>query len=610
MLRHGALAVVATVLALGVSTPAISPFMPLEEVRPGMRGVGRTVFSGSTVEEFDVHVLGVLQNVVGPRRSLILARLEGGPLARTGVIAGMSGSPVYIDSRLIGAVSYQLGQFPTEPIAGITPIEEMTAATSLAGSPRAARPVTVTWPSSPSALLELWRSDLGGVRAFAERSDEVRLLAGAGVVSPTVAPLLRPIAVPLVTSGFVAGVLDPLVPVLAARGFVPLSGDRVAQPQAGRSAPLAPGDAVGVALLSGDFMLGATGTVTHVDGDRVYAFGHPLYNLGPTEFPLTRAEVVAVLPSLFTSTKLAALGETIGTIQQDRATAVAGHLGPPPALIPLRITLNSERQPARRFTFGVVRDQTFTPLLTYLAIANVLTSYERQLGAATFTVRGTATIRKHGDLAFEDIFAGDQPAAGAAAYVAAPLTVLLRTPGEPVAVERLELTIEATEEPRTARIERVWLAAPRPRAGQETAVHILVRDWRGEETIHTVPVRIPADVSGNVRLLVADGPRLAQQEGRELRLGAEPQDAAQLIRLFNRARRSNRLYVRLTATRPGAVVGGELLPSLPPSVLAALEGDGSSGTFVPLGTAVRGEWEIPVDVAVSGSRQLTLVLER
>src|SRR5687768_9342854 len=156
------------VLALGVlATPnAQTTFLPLDEVRPGMVGVGRTVFQGTDLEDFKVHVVGVMRNVIGPKRSLILARLEGGPLAKTGVIAGMSGSPVYVDGKLMGAVSYALGQFSTEPIAGITPIAEMLDATMMGGATRTTRPVSLETPFSPQQLLEVWSRDLNRVQPF------------------------------------------------------------------------------------------------------------------------------------------------------------------------------------------------------------------------------------------------------------------------------------------------------------------------------------------------------------------------------------------------------------------------------------------------------------
>ncbi len=601
-------------LAVAVGLVIVSPtaqtsVLPVDEVRPGMVGVGRTVFEGNTIEEFKVHILGVLKNVVGPRRNLVLARLEGGPLAKTGVIAGMSGSPVYVDGRLLGAVSYSLGQFSKEPIAGITPIGEMTDATALVASSPGARPVAMSWPPTAQELLAIWSRDLGRTRPFADDASHALLTADASI-APGMATLLRPIAVPLVMTGFASEVLAPLTLALDERGFVPLSASAdqpIASPTTSRN--LQPGAAMGVALLTGDFMLGASGTVTYIDGDRVYGFGHPMFNLGPTQFPLTHANVHVILPSLMTSIKLASFGEVIGTVQQDRATAVAGRLGAGPKLIPMSITLNSDRMPSRTFSFSVVKDQTFTPLLTYLTVANVLTSYERGAGPASFTVKGTASIREHGDIAFEDIFTGDQPAGAASAFVAGPITFLLRNASEPVDVERLTLSIDATEQPRTARIERVWLDTERPRAGRGATVKVLLRTNKGEEILKSVPIQIPANASGSLQLLVADASRLTAEDRRQTR-GGEMQRVAQLIRTFNRARRSNRLYVRLSASDEGTVVNGEPMPALPPSVLAVLEADRNSGTYSPLRSATRGEWEVPVELAISGSRQLTIALDQ
>jgi hypothetical protein len=423
--------------------------------------------------------------------------------------------------------------------------------------------------------------------------------------------MLRPIAVPMIASGFDAAVFDSISPALSAAGFVPMSSPQ--SPGAGISAantrPLQPGDAVGVGLLTGDFELGATGTVTHVDGDRVYAFGHPLYNLGPTQFPMTRAEVQVVLPSLMASSKLASFGEVVGTVQQDRATAIAGRLGPAPSMIPVTITLNSDRGPSRTFNFGVVRDFTFTPLLTYLSVANVLTSYERGAGPASFAIRGSASIRSEGDLVFEDIFSGDQPAGGASAYIAGPLTALLKNSGETVDVEKIVLTIDASEQQRSARIERVWLDTTRPRAGQDAIVNVALRSARGQEIIRQVPIQIPANLTGSLQLTVADAARTTLDDRRDTR-GADLQRVSQMMRAFNRARRNNRLYVRLTSPDSGAIVNGEPMAGLPPSVLAVMESDRNSGTVGSLRTMTRGEWELALDFAVTGTRQLTLSLDQ
>ena len=604
----------AVALAVGVlaaSPVAQTSYLPLDQVRPGMIGVGRTVFAGTKLEDFKVEVLGVMRNVIAPKRNLILARLDGGPLAKTGVIAGMSGSPVYVDGKLMGAVSYSLGQFSTEPIAGITPIAEMIDATMPAPSARVTRPVAMSMRPTPRELLDIWSRDLGRSQSFVDSPSQALLLSGASADLTRMGAMLRPIAVPMIASGFDASVFDSISPALSAAGFVPMAnaqqGNSATTPAA--SKPLQPGDAVGVGLLTGDFELGATGTVTHVDGDRVYAFGHPLYSLGPIQFPMTRAEVQVVLPSLMASSKLASFGEVVGTVQQDRATAIAGRLGPAPSLVPVTITLNSDRSPSRTFNFGVVRDFTFTPLLTYLSVANVLTSYERGIGPASFAIRGAASIRSEGDLTFEDIFSGDQAAGGTAAYVAGPLTALFKNSGENVNIDKINLTIDASEQQRSARIERVWLDTTRPRAGQKAIVNVALRSARGEEVVRQVPIDIPANLTGSLQLTVADAARTSADDRRDTR-GADMQRVSQMLRSFNRARRNNRLYVRLTSTDSGAVVNGEPMAGLPPSVLAILESDRNSGTVASLRSMTRGEWELALDFAVTGVRQLTLSLDQ
>jgi hypothetical protein len=437
------------------------------------------------------------------------------------------------------------------------------------------------------------------------------MLTGVSTDLGRMGAMLRPIAVPMIAAGFDAAVLEPMSPAFTAAGFVPMSTAQ--SPGAGASVPgtppLQPGDAVGVALLTGDFELGATGTVTHVDGDRVYAFGHPLYNLGPTQFPMTRANVQVVLPSLMASSKLASFGEIVGTVQQDRATAIAGRLGPAPSLIPVTVTLNSDRGPSRTFNFGVVRDFTFTPLLTYLSVANVLTSYERGVGPASFAIRGSASIRSEGELSFEDIFSGDQPAGGTAAYVAGPLTALMKNSDENVQVEKITLTIDASEQQKSARIERVWLDTTRPRAGQHAVVNVAMRSTRGQEIVRQVPIQIPANLTGPLQLTVADASRTTADDRRDSR-GADLQRVAHLMRTFNRARRNNRLYVRLTSSDAGAVVNGEPMAGLPPSVLAVIEADRNSGTVASLRSMTRGEWELALDFAVTGARQLTISLDQ
>lgn len=631
-LRLAALFSFVAALFLG-AVQGSTPQMPLSEVRAGMVGKGVTVFEGNKREEFKVNILGVLENVIGPRRSLILARLEGGRLADTGVMQGMSGSPVFVDGRMIGAVSYSLGAFSKEPIAGITPIAEMIDATAMpAARPATARAASFSfskWPPTNEDYVAALREAFSRLGPEGFRSGG---LAASGVSSggaarggidlngfggfPTGA-VLRPIATPLTMAGYTGETKSILSSVLTDIGFVPTTGPTAGagaatQPTAAAAAAtaaLAPGDAVGVSLVRGDLALGATGTVTHVDGNRVYAFGHPFFNLGPTEFPMTKAYVHALLPSLFTSSKLASIGDIVGTIQQDRATAIAGTLGRGPDLVPVKLTLAPERGVARTFNFEVAKDQMFTPLLTFASIVNTLQAYEREFGAATFSVRGQATIKGHGQVALEDVFHGDTASITAAAYVAGPLNVLLRNDLAPVQISGVDLTITSHEEPRTTTIERAWLENENPRAGTTVPLHILTRTYRGEESMRTVPVVIPPNASGTLSVVVSDGTRLQMVEQRD-RQPSQAQSVDQMIRIFNRARRNNRIYVRLVSSAPGAVINGETLSALPPSVLAVIEADRDNGNVRPLSSAMLGEWELPSDYAVVGQRSLTLAVRQ
>jgi hypothetical protein len=303
------------------------------------------------------------------------------------------------------------------------------------------------------------------------------------------------------------------------------------------------------------------------------------------------------------------MGDVIGTFQQDRATAIAGTLGKGPELIPVRITLESERGLNKTFTFNVVNDQLFTPLLTYVSVFNTIGSYERQMGAATYAIKGVARVKGQTDIAIEDVFAGDNAVAGAAAAVAGPVTFLMTNDLEKVDLHDVDITLTSYEQPRMATIERVWLDEVRPRAGRTVPLKVLLRSYRGDEEILTVPVEIPVTAPSTVSLLVSDGATLSRWEQRELKRPGQPETVAQMIRTLNTVRRNNRLYVRLVADEPGAVVQGETLPSLPPSVLAVLEADRNGGSFVPLRNAVLGAWELPSDKAISGSRILTVQLD-
>ena len=589
--------------------PAATVTMPVDEVRAGMRGTGLTVFDGAKRSEFTAEIIGVLENSFGPRRNLVLARLDGGPLAASGVIQGMSGSPVYIDGRLVGAVSYALGSFPRETIAGITPIDEMLR-DDTPGPARAARAAPeLTLPLAADSLTGLLSTRLARPEPFAARPgdvDAVGLPAGAGA---SYGVRLRPIATPLTLSGFTPAAFDRIAAMFGPAGLAPVVGGTAAGGAAQSDAPLQAGDAVGVSLMQGDLSMAGTGTVTLVEGDRVYAFGHPFYNLGASRFPMTRAWVHTVLPSQLISSRIATVGETLGTIDQDRSSGIAGSLGPGPRLVPVRITLDApERERTDTFEFEVVDDAIFTPLLAYNAMLNTLFSHNRQVGAATYAVRGEVTLAGLPAARFEETFAGNAATVLASAYVAGPLTALVDNGLEPVTVERVDVSVTARDGTRTAELERVWLDDPRPRPGRTAPLRLAIRARDGEVEVRTVMVDLPSAARGRVRLLVADGATLAREERQQAGLAARPTSLRHLIDALNTARRNDRFYVQLRRADAGAVVDGRRLPSLPRSVLDVLGADRPGAGLARMSSAALREWEVPLDRVVSGARVLDLDL--
>lgn len=590
-----------------LGAPAAERYMDVADIKPGMVGTGRTAFRGNTLEEFQVHILGVLRNTIAPNRDLILARLEGGPLKETGVIAGMSGSPVYIDGRLIGAVSYSLGSFTTEAIAGITPIAEMLDAARAGTARRAPTPVAVPPFLGAEAFQQILAGLLAtGPSAFAGAASDVRVLSPA-TVDPAMASRLRPIATPLNVNGLAPAASAVLLDALAGFGFVgsPAAGGAF-QPGLTPQAALRPGDPVGVTLVNGDYNVGATGTVTDVDGGNVYAFGHPFFGLGPARLPMTTAYVHTILPSLMSSMKVASTGDVIGVFTQDRATVLAGALGAGPDTIPVSLTLTSAAGRQRTLRFAMIEDPFFTPLLAFVGVGSALSTFERDLGTNTYAVRARIDIRGQAAVSFDDVVTGDGAASAAASSVAVPIAALVTNDREPVRIEGVSIDLTTVERARVSTIQRVWVDAVDVRPGKPVPVKIVLRPYRGADEIRTVLVDVPASAEGPLTLVVSDGARLAQLEQRDGLATAAPSSLAQLVSQIQRVKRNNRVYVRLYARDAGAVVGGEPMPGLPNSVLAVIDGDRASSGTSAISSVVIGAWDLPVEFAVSGLRTVTV----
>ncbi|HEX8650525.1 MAG TPA: hypothetical protein VF708_06770 [Pyrinomonadaceae bacterium] len=576
---------------------------PLEDVRPGMKAVARTVFAGSNSEEFGVEILGVLPGFPGPRQSAIIARLTGANAEKTGVFAGMSGSPVYIDGRLVGAIAFSF-PFSKEPIAGITPIRQMIDIFEQGSgrgtrTPQEPRAVSFTQLASTE-----WKATLPKPAVTA--APLVAPVAANSPIASLMGQQFAPIATPMVFGGISQESLALFAPQLMAQGLLPVSsvgGAASITPLAPiTEKTLLPGDSVSVQLVRGDYSVAASGTVTFRDGDRIYAFGHPFLSLGAADMPMTEASVVTVVPNANNSFKLAVPGQMVGSISQDRATGIFGQLGKSPRMIPVRVNLHTSRDRTDTYNYEVASDPFLTPLLLNITIFNTITSSERALGDSTISVRGQINVAGQKPVEVDRRFSAQNSAVLAAGAVAVPASALLSSGFEDVQINGVTLDIASTDTKYTGTLERIALDRTEARRGESVEIQAYVRTESGKQFVQRIPVQIPLDVPlGQLLVFVGDGGALQQGSASQAFV---PQDLGQLVSAINDVKKSDRLYVKLFRITPGAVIGTKELPNLPPSVVATLNSDRTSGGYTPTLLSPIYEKELPPAEFVITGQQL------
>lgn len=517
-------------IALQFVAPAFAApdIFPLKDVRAGQHGVGRTVFSGTKVEEFQVEVLGVLENL-GPRQSIILARLSGGPLANTGVMQGMSGSPVYIDGKLVGAVAMS---FPLskEAIAGIRPIEDM-----LRVPPQPARNIAAATPRRRSFIA-------GDTR-------------------------LEEIATPVSFSGFTPAALEHFAPQLRQMGLDPRQGvsgggsvpDRLGDPR-----QLEPGSMISVQLISGDMTVGADGTVTAIDGDRVYAFGHRFLDEGSTDLPFARAEVLALLPNLSSSFKISMAREWMGSITSDRDTAVSGLTGRQASLIPVQIRVG-----ATTYRMRLVQDRVMTPLLMQMALFSAIDSTERSVGGQSYSVRGQLDF-EGGPVRVDDVYSGDVGVAViASAGIGSPIAFALQSGFDALKLKSVSLDVAPVE--RRSQQQVVDLMAARTvRPGEDLELTVVMSGENGQETTRRIKYRVPIGTQpGTLNFTIADATSTNVIEFQSA-VATPQRSPRQVLSLLNGLHSNTKAYVRVWRAEPSYTVEGRDIPDPPPSLAMLL----------------------------------------
>jgi SpoIVB peptidase S55 len=565
--------------------------IPLSQIHEGMRGVAYTVFQGTKPEAMDVEVLGVLRNTNGPKGDVILVRLGGAKAEYTGVVAGMSGSPVYFNGKLAGAVAFRIGEFSKEPIAGVTPISEMLEISAIDSSPTS---VPVQVKSVPS---------------FAAKTSGPGLPSGQ---PQSFANYLKPIETPLVFSGFTEDAIQKFAPQFASEGVVPVMGVGSAT-DAKQPDPLMPGSAVSAVLVRGDMNIAATCTVTYIDAEHLLACGHPLMQFGMVDLPMTKAEVLATLASPLNAFKIVNSTETVGTFVQDRHTGILGEFGKEPEMIPVTLTIHGGTAP-KVFRYEVLNNARLSPIAISSTIYNALHGVNEYGDETTYAMKGDIRVDGFPDVKLQDMFSsadGMQPAAMlAAGSIGERFGRIYDNPYSSPDIKGLKLDFEVTNERRWAQLESARSDVNEARPGDDVDVEVLLRPYRGEAVIERIPVRIPPSASkgSTLHILVSDGEVLDRL--RRGPSGAQKLDLASTIGVLNKQHVNNRVYVSVLDEDPEAMVADKVMPALPLSVMNVMDGMRGTEDMTVLGeSSVSETGTAPLDFVVSGAQLLSIAIK-
>jgi len=573
----------ATILVLSpwaARLPAESaPTIGIDEITRGQTGYGESVFVGTEPERFGVEVLGVLRDI-GPDTSYILARLSGHNLERTGVIAGMSGSPVWIDGRLAGAVAFSWS-FAQEAIAGITPIAAMRGI-----------PESAPWSRGDGAPRVAW-SDLVARRLPADPF--AGLAASAGAATGLGA---RP-GWEWSASGFAPRTLDRLGAALAAGA--PSSGGRVDEVPGA----LVPGSSIAAVFLDGDFRLAATGTLTDRDGDRVLAFGHPIAGLGAISLPLAPAEVITVLGSNQSSFKIANSGPIVGVFERDHAAGTLGRLGVVPQTVPLEVTISSP-QP-RSFSMRLARVKEVLPALTAVGTYGALDAVTAAGGVEGLDLHLALTLESGERVALRQSFDGPDAASRLVSFLFSVVDYVARNDLSPVEVSAIDVELVPHAEPRVATLVDVQARPRKAEAGAPVELVLELKGYREAISRRTLRIDLPADLdAGRYSLFVGDA---ATIDGVRFALApVEPRDLGQAIGLLESLGSSREIAVLGIAAEPAVTAGGETLSRLPPSVRAIWSGAAAANR--PLRSSIVQSERFASEKPVSGAVRLDLEIVR
>ncbi len=598
------------VLVLGHQAFAGVDIMPVAQIKPGMRGVGKTVFIGTQIEKFDFEVLDIIHNFK-PQRDLILVKLIGDKVQDTGVVAGMSGSPMYIDGKLIGALSYRMGIFLKDPIAGITPIEEMLEVFDQ--DKTRDEELAMNRGFNPSFL---------EMAVGATEIDWQKFVPPYLNVQPAEASAsaLVPLEIPLLFSGFEDAALQQFSRFFAVPGLKVQQGGGFAETgQEDGQGVLEPGSAYSVVIVDGDLGLQATGTVTYTDGDRVLGMGHPFLNSGAVTLPMGKAKILTTLSSLMASTKMAALTEIAGAVHQDRTTGVMGVSGEQPDMIPVRFHFKSKIEGDKEFRFRIAEDRSLyslTPLIFGIVLTNALESARLSFENQTLKLDGKINLQNHEPILLQNYYAGSTPSGfvtdmmEATGDIASVVGALLSNNFEEPRIESVDLNFEALYKKHLATVQQIDVDKTVVKPGDKVTITVHVQEFQGQSHTLKKTIQLPREIKSNrVVVYAGSGSTLTQLEARTLPQKFRPKSFDQLVELLKSRRKNNSVFFQVRLRDKGVLIDGQELPALPPSILSVINSQKSSGNIVSLRDRVLIEDHVQVDYSISGGRTVLLKVE-
>lgn len=576
--------------------------LPIEQVTAGMKAVAWTTFEGREPEPMPIEILGKLTNAWGPGQDIIMAKV-GGRGERTKVAGGMSGSPVYHDGKLLGAIALRFGSFTADAIAGITPIELMLEIQEFDQS----RPQTAAASPEADAV------DLG-----AEHDLAAQVWAHSLAEPEAGSQLLTPIDTPLTFSGIADGAIDLFGGHFRRLGFSTVQGGAVAGSATVGSTDvdgaLRPGEPIAAVMMRGDMSATALGTVSYNDGKRVLAFGHPLFNSGPIEAPIATANIVHVLASAFSPVKIANAGDIVGALRQDRHSGIMGVLGETARLIPVHVEVNTYDDndalvKSSEFNYEIFQNQKLTAQILMLALYNSMFGLNDFSSEATFRLKLEAEFEGADPVSFETLQSVSRLPVPAplllASAVASRIQRVLANPIDPPAVEGLDVTIDLLPQRRVAAIEQLWVERRVVRPGETLKGKVFLQRFQGETKAYPFEIEIPAGAGkGRLTLMASDAAALDRRRQMAVARGGTL-NTAQTVSLLNQERSNDRVYVSLLARSLTAHIEDRSFPNVPATVLAVMR-DSAQGRMMIEPQSPQAQVSIAAEAIVGGRRTLTI----